>query len=151
LHISSPIFYNSLTPWWNYCSVHLLDTFKAFFVQSKDNTAIQIKAGTKLELDRYLPSQGLIAKYENETVVINNSIRSRFVPLQDDTEYTLTEVVDRLTASLLRGSSTMLLRTYLLCSFFKHSGIWGLWCPTTTSSLNKVYMSNLLNILEAFT
>jgi hypothetical protein len=43
---------------------------KAFFVQSKDNTAIQIKAGTKLELDRYLPSQGLIAKYENETVVI---------------------------------------------------------------------------------
>ena len=69
---------------------------KAFFVQSKDNTAIQIKAGTKLELDRYLPSQGLIAKYENETVVINNSIRSRFVPLPDDTEYTLTEVVDRL-------------------------------------------------------
>jgi hypothetical protein len=69
---------------------------KAFFVQSKDNTVIQIKAGTKLELDRYLPSQGLIAKYENETVVINNAIKSRFVPLPDDTEYTLTEVVDRL-------------------------------------------------------
>jgi hypothetical protein len=29
-------------------------------------------------------------------MVINNSIRSRFVPLPDDTEYTLTEVVDRL-------------------------------------------------------
>jgi hypothetical protein len=40
---------------------------KAFFVQSKDNTAIQIKAGTKLELDRYLPSQGLIAKFIFQT------------------------------------------------------------------------------------
>jgi hypothetical protein len=69
---------------------------KPFFVQSKDNTTIQIKTGKKLELDRYLPSQGLIAKYENETVVINNSIKSRFVPLPDDTEYTLTEVVNRL-------------------------------------------------------
>jgi hypothetical protein len=54
-----------------------------------NNTAIQIKTGTKLELDRYLPTQGLIAKYENKTVVINHSIRSRFVPLPDDTEYTL--------------------------------------------------------------
>ena len=68
---------------------------KPFVVQS-NNTAIQIKTGTKLELDRYLPTQGLIAKYENKTVVINHSIRSRFVPLPDDTEYTLTEVVDRL-------------------------------------------------------
>lgn len=69
---------------------------KPFFVQSNDNTAIQIEAGKKLELDRYLPTQGLIAKYENEIVVINNSIKSRFVPLPDDTEYTLIEVVDRL-------------------------------------------------------
>ena len=68
---------------------------KPFVVQS-NNTAIRIQTGTKLELDRYLPTQGLIAKYENKTVVINHSIRSRFVPLPDDTEYTLTEVVDRL-------------------------------------------------------
>lgn len=69
---------------------------KPFFAQTNDNTAIQIKAGGKLELDRYLPTQGLIAKYENETVVISNSIKSRFIPLPDDTEYTLMEVVDRL-------------------------------------------------------
>jgi hypothetical protein len=73
---------------------------KPFVVQS-NNTDIRIKTGTKLELDRYLPTQGLIAKYENESVVINNSIKSRFVPF-------------------------ILLRTYLLCSFFKHSGICGL-------------------------
>jgi hypothetical protein len=69
---------------------------KPFFVHSKDDTTIQIKTGKTLELERYLPTQGLIAKYENESVVINNSIKSRFVPLPDDTEYTLTEVVNRL-------------------------------------------------------
>jgi hypothetical protein len=55
---------------------------------------------------------------EYELLVISNF--SQKSPIEDIIDGSL------YTASLIRGSSTILLRTYLLCSFFKHSGICGL-------------------------
>lgn len=67
-----------------------------FFAQSNQDQAIRIESGKRLELDRFLPNQGLIAKYDDDVVVLNNSVKGRFVPLPDETEYTLTDVIDKL-------------------------------------------------------
>lgn len=67
-----------------------------FFAQSSQDKTVRVEVGKRLELDRYLPNQGLVAKYEGNNVILKQDMRGRFIPLPDDKEYTLKEVVDTL-------------------------------------------------------
>lgn len=87
-----------------YCSVpELLRDFpryvrveSEFVAKSSRDKTIQVKVGKRLKLLKYLPTQGLVAKYEGGSIIISKDVTGRFVPLPDGTHYTLKEIVDSL-------------------------------------------------------
>lgn len=62
-------------------------------VRSTDDTIL--RRNDTLELDRYLPSQGLVCKWKDNFLCLSENTGGQFLLLPDTTEYTLQDVINK--------------------------------------------------------
>ena len=61
----------------------------------QSQNTVSVPKGSLLELDRNLPSEGLVCRLNGKLIILNSNQKGHFLTVPDDEQYTLTEVIER--------------------------------------------------------